>query len=258
MAEQPTEPSPPSAPRFRRSAASLVAAATILGVAVVIGAFLIGRGVEHTRSYERFVTVKGLAERSVTADRAIWPISFVATADDLETAQKKIERDTELVRAFLIDRGLARSEIEVQNLSVIDQLAQAYRSGPVDSRFIIQQTLLVETGDVDVVRDATQEIGVLIEGGVVLSAQGYRPGPSYVFTSLNEIKPEMIAEATAAARRSADQFAGDSGSTLGAIRRANQGVFQILAAGGANNLDETSQVNKTVRAVVTLEYFLED
>jgi hypothetical protein len=173
-------------------------------------------------------------------------------------AQNSIENDTASVMEFLSVHGISDDEIEVQNLSVTDQLAQAYRSGPVDSRFIIQQTLLVRTDNVSAVQTASQDIGALIAEGVVLGGQGYRPGPSYQYTRLNDIKPDMIAAATASARASARQFAADAGSNVGSIRRANQGVFQILPADGAENLPESSQITKTVRAVVTLEYFLEE
>mgnify|MGYP006292779975 CR=1 FL=1 len=243
----------------RRTLVIFIAATVIVSIALVTAAWFVGHGIRNTRSYERFVTVKGLAERDVVADRAVWPITFVATDDSLDVAQATINADTETVRRFLTDHGISRDEVELQNLSVTDQLAQAYRSGgPVESRYIIQQTLLVRSTDVEAIRRATQDIGSLLSEGVVLGGQGYRPGPSYIYTRLNEIKPEMIADATAAARASANQFAEDSGSTLGSIRRANQGVFQILAADGADNLAESSQVNKSVRAVVTLEYYLRD
>jgi uncharacterized protein len=235
----------------------IVAAAAVIALAMALAGWFVGRGFEQTRSYERFVTVKGLAEENVVADRAVWPITFVATDDNLQIAQQTIADDTQTVREFLADHGIDPDDIELQNLAVTDQLAQAYRSGPVDSRYIIEQTLLVRSGDVEAVRQATQDIGSLLSAGVVLGGQGYRPGPSFIFTGINEIKQGMIAEATASARSSADQFARDSGSALGAIRRANQGVFQILPADGADNLTESSQINKTVRAVVTLEYFLE-
>lgn len=236
----------------------LLVTATLLAGAIVAAGWLVGRGIEHARSYDRYVTVKGLAELDVTADRAVWPITFVATADELDAAQAIITRDTDSVRRFLADHGLEGDEVELQDLNVTDQLAQAHRSGPVDSRYIIRQTLVVRTDDVTAVRGATQDIGSLLSEGVVLGGERYQPGPSFLFTGLNEIKPEMIATATANAREGANQFAQDAGSHLGSIRRANQGVFQILPGDGAQNLPEASQVNKTVRAVVTLEYYLED
>ncbi|MFW5693852.1 MAG: SIMPL domain-containing protein [Alkalispirochaeta sp.] len=225
---------------------------------IALAGWFVGSGIERARSHDRYVTVKGLAEMEVTADRAVWPITFVATDDQLDTAQSAIRQDTREVRRFLADHGLEGPEVELQDLHVTDQLTQAYRSGPVDSRYIIRQTLVVRTDDVQAVRSATQDIGTLLSEGVVLGGEGYRPGPSFLFTGLNEIKPEMIATATANARDGARQFAEDAGSRVGSIRRANQGVFQILPADGAQNLPEESHVYKTVRAVVTLDYYLED
>ena len=98
----------------------------------------------------------------------------------------------------------------------------------------------------------------MLQGGIVLGGQGYNPGPSFMFTKLNDIKPEMIAAATANARESAQQFATDSGGHLGGIRRATQGLFQILPADGAPNTMESQQINKTVRVVTTMEYLIED
>jgi hypothetical protein len=236
----------------------LIVVAIVLAGSIVMAGWFVGTGIEHARSYDRYVTVKGLAELNVTADRAVWPITFVATDDELDAAQSRISRDTVSIRDFLAEHGIDSDEVELQDLHVTDQLAQAYRSGPVDSRYIIRQTLVVRSDDVLAVRAATQDIGALLSEGVVLGGEGYRPGPSFLFTGLNRVKPDMIATATANAREGADQFAQDAGSRLGSIRRANQGVFQILPADGARNLPEESQVNKTVRAVVTLEYYLED
>ncbi|MEX2445094.1 MAG: SIMPL domain-containing protein [Alkalispirochaeta sp.] len=167
-------------------------------------------------------------EQFISRHRAVWPITFVATDDELSAAQTMISRDTATVRRFLADHGLEGDEVELQDLYVTDQLAQAYRSGPVDSRYIIRQTLVVRSDDVMAVRAATQDIGSLLANGVVLGGEGYRPGPSFLFTGLNAVKPEMIATATANTREEAAQFAEDAGSRLGSIRRANQGVFKFF------------------------------
>ncbi|AUG54868.1 SIMPL domain-containing protein [Thalassospira marina] len=233
--------------------ASIVVAAGIAGAGA-----LVGQGIVNMRSLDRFVTVKGLAEQDVKADRAVWPITFVATNDVLQTAQQKIEDDTETLQKFLEAHGISREQTELQNLQVTDQLAQSYRSGPVESRYIVSQTVQVSSDDVEAVAKASQDIGKLLQNGIVLGGQGYNAGPSYLFTKLNDIKPDMIAKATANARESAQQFAKDSGGKLGGIRRANQGLFQILAADGAPNTTESNQINKTVRVVTTMEYLLED
>ena len=170
-----------------------VAAAVIVGVAIAGAGWFVGNGIENMRSLDRYVTVKGLAEQNVQADRAVWPITFVATDDVLQTAQAKIETDTKTLIDFLASHGISKEMTELQNLQVTDQLAQSYRSGPIESRYIVNQTIQVRTEDVNAVVAASQDIGKLLQGGIVLGGQGYNPGPSYMFTGLNDIKPEMIA-----------------------------------------------------------------
>jgi hypothetical protein len=128
----------------------------------------------------------------------------------------------------------------------------------VTSRYIISGTLMVRVNDPEVVERASQDLGTLVSAGVVFSSQGgYNSGPTYLFTKLNDLKPEMIGEATASAREGAEQFARDSGSRLGGIRQASQGVFQILPRDRAPGVTEESQIDKTVRVVSTVEYMLE-
>ncbi|KEO55659.1 MULTISPECIES: SIMPL domain-containing protein [Thalassospira] len=233
-------------------------AAVVVSAGIAGAGWLVGKGLSDMRSLDRFVTVKGLAERDVVADRAVWPITYVATDDVLQNAQAKIESDTTALLAFLETHGITKDMTELQSLQVTDQLAQSYRSGPIESRYIVSQTIQVRTDKIDAVVAATQDIGKLLQGGIVLGGQGYNPGPSFMFTKLNDIKPEMIAAATANARESAQQFATDSGGHLGGIRRATQGLFQILPADGAPNTMESQQINKTVRVVTTMEYLIED
>ena len=235
-----------------------VVAAIVVAAGLAASGWLVGTGIENMRALDRYVTVKGLAERDVRADKAVWPITYVATDDVLQNAQAKIDADTNTLFEFLASHGIGREATELQNLQVTDQLAQSYRSGPIESRYIVNQTIQVRTDNVDAVVAASQDIGKLLQGGVVLGGQGYNPGPSYLFTGLNDIKPEMIAAATANAREAAQQFATDSGGELGGIRRATQGLFQILAADGAPNMMEANQINKTVRVVTTMEYLIRD
>jgi len=145
----------------------------------------------------------------------------------------------------------------VQSLEVNDLLAQAYRSAPIESRFIVAQTLLLRTTEPQKVEKASQNIGELIAEGVVLSNEG-QSGPVYLFTRLNDIKPPMIAEATKSAREGAEQFAADSGSRIQGIRRATQGLFQILPRDDVPGTSQEKQIAKTVRVVTTIDYALAD
>jgi hypothetical protein len=231
----------------------------LVAIGIGLAGWFIGQGFQKGRASDRYVTVKGVAERQVKADVAFWPLRFVATHDVLSTAQARIKESEKEVLAFLARHDIAADATEVLGLEVNDLLASPYRSGPTDSRYIITQTLMVRTDDIERVRQASQAIGELVDAGVVLSSLGgMGGGPTYRFTRLNDLKPEMIAEATAEARRAAEQFARDSDSELGGIRRANQGVFVIRARDQAPGMDEGGQPDKTVRVVSTVEYYLKD
>lgn len=140
---------------------------------------------------------------------------------------------------------------------MIDQLAQQYRSGPIDSRYIVSQTLLVRSGAVEKVEALAQQVGTLVSAGVILSNEGgFLSGPNYLYTQLNTIKPAMLAEALANAREGAAEFARDAGAQVGGIRSARQGVFQILPRDQAPGLYEPGQISKIVRVVSTIDYAL--
>jgi len=230
--------------------------ALILASGLVAAALIFTGGFVRSRTADRYVTVKGISEREVKAGLALWPLRFVATDDRLDVAQAAIARSRDAVMAFLERHGIDRASVEVQALEVTDVLANAYRDGPAASRYIIAQTLMVRSEDADVVRSASQQVGELVDAGVVLSAQNGPITPTYLFTRLNDLKPDMIAEATTNARRAAEQFASDSGSRIFGIRRANQGLFEILPRDRVMGISQESQIRKTVRVVTTVEYYV--
>lgn len=236
-----------------------LAAALLVAVGVALAGWFVGDGFLKGRKGDRYVTVKGLAEREVKADLAVWPLRFVATGNELGAVQRKIESDARLVREFLAANGFPPEAFESQSLQVTDRLAQQYQQGQVESRFIIAQTITLRSGDVDRVAGLAGRLGELVAAGLVLSDENqWNAGPTYAFTRLNDLKPAMIAAATANAREGAEQFAADSGSRVGTIRRANQGVFQILPRDDIPGAQEGKEILKTLRVVSTIEYLLED
>jgi len=250
------EPAPPQRRRSRRStpAWALILGALILGLGIAGAGFLVGRGFEIGRSADRYVTVKGLAESLVEADLAVWPLRITATGDDLARVQDRIDANLATITRFLTERGIEMDGIQPQRVEVTDLLAQPYRpEGAGDNRFIIAQTVIVRTGQVDRVSDLNRQTGELVKRGVVLADTG---GPTYLFTRLNDVKPDMLAEATRNARAAAEQFAADSGSEIADIRRASQGLFEILPRDPAPGLMEQNQLAKKVRVVSTVEYRL--
>jgi hypothetical protein len=241
--------------RGRRAPAwALLVGALILGLGLLGAGFLVGHGFEQGRSADRYVTVKGLAETFVTADLAVWPLRITATGDDLGAVQERIDADLATITRFLTEQGVEAAAIQPQRVEVTDLLAQPYRpEGAGENRFILAQTVIVRTEQVDLVARLNQQTGELVKRGVVLVDSG---GPTYLFTRLNDIKPELLAEATRNARAAAEQFAADSGSEIAEIRRASQGLFEILARDPAPNLFEPNQLDKKIRVVSTIEYRL--
>ncbi len=232
----------------------------ILAAGIGFAGLKIHDGLTQFRSYDNYVTVKGLAMRDVEADLAVWPIAHVVTGDDLAVVQGVLEDRTKDVMAFLKDSGIADDDIEKQQISVVDLLAQSYRQNNASqNRFILTQTVIVRSEDIAAISKAAENIGDLIKKGVVLAQQNNsnNTGPTYLFTKLNDVKPAMIAEATRNARDAADQFANDSGQTVTGIRRAYQGMFQILPRDETYTIPESAQKFKTVRVVSTIDFYLE-
>jgi hypothetical protein len=233
----------------------------LLAFGVALAGWFIGHGFVSGRSVDRFVTVKGVSERDVKADLALWPLNLNVTDNDLSRAQATLRQNTESVLAFLSRHDIDTATVELQGFRVTDLLAQRYGGDPtLRSRFIISQTIMVRSDDPDRILEASQNVGELVEAGVVLSSgEEWGPGgPTFLFTRLNDLKPEMIGEATANAREAAERFAQDSRSQVGGIRRANQGVFVILPRDQATGITEQNQLFKTVRVVSTIEYLLQD
>ena len=229
-------------------------AAILIAVGIAAAGKFAGDGFRMGRAADRYVTVKGLAERTVTADLAVWPIRVTATGGDLGAVQSKVDQSVDALTVFLVGEGLPKDALERGRVEVNDLLATPYRQEGADrARYIIAQTVTVRTPEVEKVRAASARSGELVKLGVVFGDSG---GPTYAFTGLNGIKPEMIAEATKAARAGAEQFAADSGSGVGAIRQANQGVFTIGPRPGTGAALGDAEIEKLVRVVSTIEFFL--
>lgn len=239
---------------------SVILACSIVILAICLGfaGTQVHKGLTHFRSYDRSVTMKGLAQEDVVADLAIWPLSYTETGNDLSALQSVMEEKGKAVVSFLKKYGLQDDEIELKEVKVQDLMAQSYRqNNAAINRYILTQTYLVRTDKIDKISQAAQNIGSLIKQGVVFSQNGSN-SPTYLYTRLNDIKPPMIAKATANARQAAKEFAENSGSKVGDIKHASQGVFQILPRDETYAVPEAQQKNKTIRVVSTIQFYLED
>ena len=232
-------------------------AAFILGLVLACGlvaaGYVLGRSALAYREYERTVTVKGLSEREYPADVIIWPIRFTAADNDLGALYGTLERHASVIAEFLNARGIPSTAVSAAPPAVTDKLAQQYGGNErAELRYTATQTVTVYSPEVDTVRGAMLDLVALGKQGIALAGESYEAQPEYLFTRLNEVKPDMIEEATRQAREVAAKFAADSASTLGKIKQASQGQFSI------EGRDKNNQHIKKVRVVSTIEYYLSD
>ena len=248
---------------YRMSVISAVIVGTLAGAGLAIGGWFVGNGFVRGRMAERYVTVRGLVERPVKADIAVWDISYTASDDDVVKANDEVVKDTKLVLAFAHQHAFAANEIEPIPTRVTDTSRFGGHETRRGGRYVVQGGVRIRSTEVAKVQQASQFTGDLIQQGVVLNLESDTgaANPAYYFTKLDTIRPELLAEATKSARAVASQFAKDSSSRLGSIRRANQGVFEVLprdASGSNSSFLEPRSIDKTVRLVSTIDYYLED
>lgn len=232
--------------------------ALLLAAGIATAGFTIGEGVQRFRVADRSVTVKGLAEKDVESDYAVWRLSFRSAGDDFAEVQRKLASDRETVVARLKSLGFSDEELEVRPILVEDRYAREYVSSDLPFRFSGQGQIVVKSARVDAVERATNGVDPLIEAGVQLSTgyDGTLGGPNFQLRGFNDIKPVLLAEATANAREQAERFAADAGARLGRLRNANQGVIQVLDSEG-NEHGASSTRGKRLRVVSTFVFDLQ-
>lgn len=221
-----------------------------------LGGYFIGKAIERFKTHDRTVVVKGLSEREVRADLALWDIHFRTGGDDLVVLNKKMANDKQLIIEFLKSNGFKEEEIKSGTANVTDKLARDYiDQKDIQNRYVIGDFVSIRTTNVDLVKKTTGELSDLIKKGIIVSGD-----PQFHYTRFAELRPQMIAEATKSARQAAIQFANDSGAHVGHIRSANQGAFSISGKdsyGDNSDYNEARSVEKKVRVVSTVTFSLE-
>ena len=236
-----------------RNIISAVLLGTLLCVGLATMGLLLSEGIIKFRDMERVVSVKGLSERDMPADVAIWPIRFSEVSNDLSELYGSLESKNDKVNNFLRQQGFKVDEISVSEPAIQDRQAQGVSEEQVrNGRYAGTSTLTVYSNDIEMVRKAMSNLAQLGQNGIAISGQDYDVKTQFLFTKLNDIKPAMIEEATRNAREVAEKFAHDSGSKLGKIKRASQGQFSI------DDRDSNTPYIKKVRIVSTVEYYLVD
>ncbi|MBK1963552.1 SIMPL domain-containing protein [Campylobacter novaezeelandiae] len=220
-------------------------------LASLILAFGFNKALNDFKTLERSVSVKGLSQKDVEADTLIFPIKFTRSNNNLTNLYEDLEKDKQNILRFLQAQGVRADEISYNAPNIIDKLSDPYRNDNIVSfRYVGTGNLLIYTKNVKLGKSILEKISTLGKEGIVIKIENYEI--EYLYTKLNEIKPQMIEEATLNARNAAIKFAQDSNSHLGKIKKASQGQFSI------SNRDKNTPYIKTIRVVSTIEYYLKD
>ena len=240
--------------RFQGDRAVLLGAVAIFAVGLTTSGYALGDGFRRYKLAEqRSIQVRGVSERDVTADLATWSISFAHEGTELGSVQQSVDQQARSVRAFLQRAGFRPGEITDSNVSLSRAQPTDNDGNPVGAEELtVRRSIELRTNDVMKARAAYAAQADLLRNGVELSASGI----SYNFTKLNDLKPVMIAEATKHARESAEQFAKDSGASVGSIQSASQGYFSVGPRDGSDDEDSDASDSpfQKVRVVTTVDY----
>lgn len=226
--------------------------AIILAIGIIMLGVMIRNGINDFKNKERVVSVKGLAEMEVPADKVIWPLMFKDIGNDPAVIYANMEQKNKAIVKFLKDNGISDAEISLTAPEVIDMQAERYGNDRTPYRYNATSVITVTSTQVAKVRKLMAEQAELLKQGIAITGGDYRYNVSYEFTGLNQVKPQMIEEATKNARASAEKFAKDSDSRLGKIRNASQGQFSIT------DRDANTPYIKNVRVVTTVNYYLKN
>ncbi|TVR16305.1 MAG: SIMPL domain-containing protein [Balneolaceae bacterium] len=228
-----------------------------IGIGILAGLILLGvfinSSVKTFKDYERTITVRGLAEQEHMADVVIWPLQFTLASNNREEIYSQLDENATIITSFLAENGINEDEISIDVPVVTDRQAQRWGGdGSAQFRYVASQAITVYSNNVEHVRSVMRNVGDLGRRGVIISGDDYQFRTEYMFTRLNDIKPEMIEAATIEARKVAEKFAEDSDSKLGKIKTASQGQFTI------SDRDNNNPHIKNVRVVSTIVYYLTD
>lgn len=224
----------------------------LLSISIIAAGYFVGNMHKTGKKYDRSVQVKGLSEREVNADLAVWPINITLTANDLNELKSNIEKQNEEVYNFFISQEFDKNELTKGSTNINDLRADLYNANARynEFRYLAKSEFTVRTKDIDKLQKALSASLELMSKGILLGSKNTWRPIEYVFNGLNAIKPEMIEEATKNAREVAEKFAHDSNSEVGEIRMAKQGLFTI------NDRDENTPQIKIVRVVSTIDFQL--
>jgi len=235
-------------------------AAAILGLSLIIAVLIIGNAYKYRSTTMETIVVTGLAEKDFNSDLIVWSGSYSRKSMDLKSAYAALKVDESIIRNYLAGKGIAAGEmvfsaVEINKEFDYKQDENGRSLGQEFNGYSLKQTVKVESGNVDKIDLIARQVTELIETGIEFNSSA----PAYYNTKLTEVKMELLAKASADAKTRAETIAKNAGSSLGKLKKATMGVFQITGKnsnedysyGGAFN---TSNKNKTGSITIKMEF----
>ena len=232
----------------------------IIGLAVIVAAWLLGRAYTYKYRSQDTIVVTGLGETEFSSDLIVWNGQISFETFDVAAGYAQLERNKTKVLEFMISRGIAEQNIVFRFVNVDKLYEPSYSTngnymGQRFTGYRLSQGFSIESSDVDKVEAVSREISSLIAQGVSIDAYS----PDYYYTKLDDVKLSLIERASADAKARAEKIAENAGAALGRVASARMGVFQItgansneeFSAGGSFN---TSSRQKKARITMRVEY----
>ncbi|QPC99691.1 SIMPL domain-containing protein [Qipengyuania soli] len=243
----------------RNNRIAFLGGSLILALGMTAGSVALAKGMVSMKRADREVTVRGVAQRNVTANRASWSVGYSESAYTLADALAAVDRDTTMIRTYLAKHSFTGEQTTPSSASI--SVSDEYINGKTTGRkvYSVSRAIGFDTENVAGVGAIEANKDELAQAGLVVDSTN----ASYEYTELDKVKPEMIAAATKDARRAAEKFANDSGSLVGGIKTATQGYFSVSSResgssdGDYGGSSTASSPDQRVRVVTTIDYYLD-
>lgn len=234
--------------------------AIIFGSAIIISSFTLGNAYLNRNKKIGTVSVTGLGQSNFTSDLIVWEANFSQTHFELKNAYSNLQSDKNSIITYLVSKGINAKDIIFNAVNTQKNTKRNYSSsgkfiGSQFTGYTLNQTVQIESKEVEKIEKISREVTELLNQGIQL----YSSAPRYYYTKLDELKIEMISQATENARLRAERIADNSKSNLQDLILAKMGIFQITGQnsnedyswGGAYN---TSSKEKTASITMKLAY----
>lgn len=232
----------------------------IIGIAIIITAFTFSNAYTKRGRTTNSISVTGLAGKDFVSDLIVWSGSFTKKSTSLKEASAALDSDRAKIKKYLISKKVKAENIVFSSVEIEKEYEDVYdnagnRTSYVFTGYKLKQNIQIESNEVDKIEGISRQVSELINSGI----EFYSYNPEYYYTKLAELKIEMIAEATKDAKNRAQKIAENAGSSVGRLKNADMGVFQIVAKNSSEEYSwggsfNTTSKRKTATITVKLEY----